>query len=239
MTLVLGFGAAALVGHDDIVVQDPTGNTAVPQLARELGAHLAGGTGGDIMLAFIASVAFPTILATVTGLVLASATSIAHDLFGHVLMSGRPREHQEITVARCAAAVIGATAIVIAAFAKNINVAFLVGLAFAIAASANLPAIVLSLFWRRFNGTGVVAGIYGGLVTSIVLVAFSPLVSGKVDPATGESLSLLPAGVRFDWFPLENPALVPSRPASWRHRRSPAEPQNLTRPPSPPSPPAP
>jgi Na+(H+)/acetate symporter ActP len=208
MTLALGFGAAALVGRDEIVAQDRSGNAAVPQLARELGQHLAGRAGGDILLAFVASVAGATILAVVAGLMMAASTSLAHDFFGHVLMLGRPRERQEVAVARFAAVLIGAVAITLAVFVQNLNVAFLVGLAFAMAASANLPAIVFSLFWRRFNGAGAVAGIYGGLITSIVLVVFSPVMSGKVDPLTGESLSLLPQGVDFAWFPLENPALI-------------------------------
>ena len=208
MTLALGFGATALVGRTAILAQDPSGNAAAPQLARALGEQVAGRIGGEIMLAFIASVAFATILAVVAGLVMASSTSLAHDYFGHVLMLGRPRESQEVGVARFAAFLIGSLAILLAVFAKNLNVAFLVALAFAMAASANLPAIVFSLFWPRFNGTGTVAGIYGGLVSSLVLVVFSPVVSGKVDPLTGQTLSLFPAGVDFHWFPLENPGLV-------------------------------
>jgi cation/acetate symporter len=208
MTIALGFGATALVGRKEIIAHDPAGNTAAPLLARELGRHVAGRIGGDIMLAFVASVAFATILAVVAGLVMASATSLAHDYFGNVLMLGRPRERQEVAVARFAAFLIGSVAIVLAVFAKNLNVAFLVALAFAMAASANLPAIVFTLFWRRFNGAGMVAGIYGGLLSSIVLVVFSPVVSGKVDPVTGQSLSLFPKGTDFHWFPLENPGLV-------------------------------
>lgn len=208
MTLALGFGAAAIVGRKAIAAQDPAGNTAAPQLARALGEQVAGKVGGDIMLAFIAAVAFATILAVVAGLVLASSTSLAHDYFGHVLMFGRPKEQQEVSVARFSAFLIGSLGIVLAVFAKNLNVAFLVALAFAMAASANLPAIVFSLFWKRFNTAGTVAGIYGGLLSSIVLVFFSPVVSGKVDPITGASLSLFPAGVDFHWFPLENPGLV-------------------------------
>jgi cation/acetate symporter len=208
MTLALGFGATALVGRRSIITQDPSGNTAAPQLARALGEEIAGRLGGDIMLAFVASVAFATILAVVAGLVMASSTSIAHDYFGHVLMLGRPRESQEVGVARFAALLIGSLAIALAVFAKNLNVAFLVALAFAMAASANLPAIVFALFWRRFNATGTVAGIYGGLLSSLILVALSPVVSGKVDPVTGRSVSLFPAGVDFHVFPLENPGIV-------------------------------
>ncbi|MFB4311934.1 cation acetate symporter [Actinomadura sp. GTD37] len=208
MTLALGFGAAALVGRQAIVAQDPSGNTAAPQLARAVGEHVGGRLGGDVLLAFIGAVAFATILAVVSGLVLASSTSLAHDYFGQVLMLGRPRESQEVAVARFASFLVGALAIVLAVVARNLNVAFLVALAFAMAAAANVPAIVLALFWRRFNSAGVVAGIYGGLASSLVLVFFSPVVSGKVDPVTGESLSLFPAGVDFHVFPLENPGLV-------------------------------
>jgi cation/acetate symporter len=208
MTLALGFGAAAIVGRRAITGQDASGNTAAPQLARALGREIGGRVGGDLLLAFIGAVAFATILAVVAGLVLASSTSLAHDYFGHVLMFGRPREQQEVSVARFAAFLIGSLGIVLAVFAKNLNVAFLVALAFAMAASANLPAILFSLFWRRFTTTGAVAGIYGGLLSSLILVAFSPVVSGKADPVTGASLSLFPAGVDFHWFPLENPGIV-------------------------------
>ncbi|GLY74153.1 solute symporter family protein [Actinoallomurus iriomotensis] len=208
MTPILGFGAAALVGRREIATQDPAGNAAVPQLAGALGRHLAGPAGGDVLLAFVAAVACATILAVVAGLMMAASTSLAHDLFGHVLMLGRPRERQEIAVARVAAVLVGATAVALAVFARHLNVAFLVGLAFAVAASAHLPAIVLSLCWRRFTGSGAVAGIYGGLLTAVLLVVFSPVVSGGVDPVTGAHRSLLPAGVDFSWFPLENPALV-------------------------------
>ncbi|NVI92933.1 cation acetate symporter [Actinomadura sp. BRA 177] len=208
MTLALGFGAAALVGRQAIVAQDPSGNTAAPQLAQAVGEHIGGHLGGDVLLAFIGAVAFATILAVVSGLVLASSASLAHDYFGQVLMLGRPRESQEVAVARFASFLVGTLAIVLAVVARNQNVAFLVALAFAMAASANVPVIVLSLFWRRFNSAGVVAGIYGGLAGSLVLVFLSPVVSGKVDPVTGASLSLFPAGVDFHLFPLENPGLV-------------------------------
>ncbi|MBA9004951.1 solute symporter family protein [Thermomonospora cellulosilytica] len=208
MTLVLGFGATALVGPRAIAAEDPSGNTAVPQLARALGEHVGGPVGGDLLLAFVSAVAFATILAVVSGLVIASATSLAHDFFGHVLMYGRPRESQQVAVARAATLLIGALAVAAAVFARNLNVAFLVALAFAIAASAHLPALVLALCWRRFTTTGAVCGIYGGLAGALLLVAFSPVVSGRTDPVTGESLSLFPAGVDFHWFPLENPGLV-------------------------------
>lgn len=207
MTLVLGFGAAALVGRELIVVQDPAGNTAAPQLAEAVGDYWGGDVLGALLLAVIAAVAFATILATVAGLTIASSSSLAHDFYNNVLRRGMATGQQEVRVARFAAIGVGAVAIVLAIFAQNLNVAFLVALAFAIAASANVPTLLLSLFWRRFNTVGAVAGIYGGLISSVGLVFFSPVVSGQVD-ANGNSLSLFPAGVDFSWFPLTNPGLV-------------------------------
>jgi cation/acetate symporter len=209
MTLALGFGAAALVGGKAIAAQDAAGNTAAPQLAQELGKEYAGSGGGAVLLAVIAAVAFATILAVVAGLTLASSSSLAHDFYANVVKRGQVSERQEVNVAKIAAFVIGAISIALALGAQKLNVAFLVALAFAVAASANLPPILLSLFWKRFNTTGAVAGIYGGLVAAVVLVFFSPVVSGKgVNPETGASLSLFPASVDFHWFPLDNPGLV-------------------------------
>ncbi len=208
MALAFGAGATVLAGRQHILVRDPAGNAGMPLIARELGRHVAGPAGGDVALALVAAVAFAAILAVAAGLVMAASASLAHDYFGQVLMLGRPKERQEISVARFSAVLIGSVAVLLAVVARDLDVAFLVALAFTMAASANLPAIVCALFWRRFNAAGAVAGIYGGLLTSIVLVAFSPVVSGKVDPVTGRSLSLFPRGVDFHWFPLENPGLV-------------------------------
>jgi cation/acetate symporter len=159
-----------------------------------------GSTGGTVMLAFIASVAFATILAVVAGLTLASSSSVAHDVYANYVHNGEAPEGQEVKVARISAFVIGALAIVLSIFAQKLNVAFLVALAFAVAASANLPALLYSLFWRRFTTRGAVWSVYGGLVPALVLVALSPVVSGRPD-------ALLP-GVDFHLFPLENPGLV-------------------------------
>jgi len=208
MTLALGFGAAALVGPEAIIAQDPAGNTAAPQLARAVGEDYFGDTGGTIMLAFIASVAFATILAVVAGLTLASSSSVAHDVYANYVHRGEAPEGKEVNVARIAAFVIGGVAIVLSIFAQKLNVAFLVALAFAVAASGNLPAILYSLFWKRFNTAGAVSAIYGGLLSAVILVIFSPVVSGK--PAVdGKSPSLVtdPA-IDFHWFPLDNPGLV-------------------------------
>ena len=202
LTLVLGFGAAALVGSDVIKKHNSAGNTAAPELAGVLG--------GSWMLAIIAAVAFATILAVVAGLTLASSSSVAHDLYNNVIRKGKATDRQEVKVGRIAAVVIGAVSIVLAIPAQKLNVAFLVALAFAIAASANLPAILLSLFWKRFNTAGATWGIYGGLISTLVLLVFSPNVSGgAVDPKTGKAASLITdPSVDFHWFPLNNPGLV-------------------------------
>ena len=199
LTLALGFGAAALVGTNAIKAANTGGNTAAPQLAEELGGG-AGTTGGAIFLAFIASVAFATILAVVAGLTLASSSSVAHDIYANVVRRGEVGERDEVRVARIAAIVIGAVAIVLSIFAQNLNVAFLVALAFAVAASGNLPAILYSLFWRRFNTQGAVWAIYGGLSVALFLVIFSPVVSGKATSMISDK--------DFSWFPLENPGII-------------------------------
>ncbi|GAA2530391.1 solute symporter family protein [Pilimelia columellifera] len=177
MTLVLGFGAAALVGGAAIKKSDPSGNTAATLLAETLGGG-AGTTGGALMLAFIAAVAFATILAVVAGLTLAASSSVAHDLYANVIRKGRSDERGEMRVARLAAVVIGGLSIGLSAFARDLNVAFLVALAFAIAASANLPVILFTLFWRRFTTRGAVWGIVGGLVTAVGVVLLSPICWG-------------------------------------------------------------
>jgi len=200
-TLALGFGAAALVGGEAIRAQNPGGNTAAPQLAQALGVDFFGGDlGGVIFLAVIAAVAFATILAVVAGLTLASSSSMAHDFYANVIKRGETTDRQEVVVARVSAFVIGAISIVLGILAKNLNVAFLVALAFAVAASGNLPAILYSLFWKRFNTTGAVSAIYGGLISAVLLVFFSPVVSGT-------PTSMFP-NQDWQWFPLSNPGII-------------------------------
>jgi cation/acetate symporter len=201
MTLALGFGAAALVGGPAITAQDKAGNTAAPQLAQALGErYLGGATGGSVMLAVIAAVAFATILAVVAGLTLASSSSLAHDFYANVLKRGQTSERQEVQVARVSAFVIGAISIVLSIFAQSLNVAFLVALAFAVAASGNLPAILYSLFWKRFTTAGATAAIYGGLISAVALVFFSPVVSGSPTAMFPHS--------DWHWFPLSNPGII-------------------------------
>ncbi len=201
MTLALGFGAAALVGGTAIRAQNPGGNTAAPQLAEALGTRYFGGAfGGSMFLAVIAAVAFATILAVVAGLTLASSSSLAHDFYASVVKKGTATERQEVVVARVAALGIGAVSIVLGILARDLNVAFLVALAFAVAASGNLPAILYSLFWKRFTTRGATWAIYGGLGSAVLLVFFSPVVSGS-------ATAVFKTG-NWDWFPLSNPGII-------------------------------
>ncbi len=185
MTTFLGFGAATIVGRDFI---DSHGgvNMSAPLLAQAVA--------GDVFFAFISAVAFATILAVVAGLTISASTSFAHDFYTNVIHRGTERSPgEEVRVARITAFVVGAIAIAIAiVLGPKANVAFLVGLAFAVAASANLPVIVLSLFWRRFNTAGAVSGLACGLVASIVLILLGPGVRGAERAV----------------FPLENPGIL-------------------------------
>ncbi|MER6301114.1 cation acetate symporter [Kitasatospora sp. NPDC001539] len=210
MAIALGLGATALVGSAEVRHANAAGNTAVPLLALVLGGG-NGSTGGVVLFALISAIAFATILAVVAGLTLASSAAFAHDIWAGAWhcrprrgrsaeAAAKPSEQQEVVVARFAAAGIGAAAIAISLFAQQLNVAFLVGLAFAVAASANLPVLLYSLFWSRFTARGAVWSVYGGLVPAIALVVFSPVVSGS-------KVALFP-GVDFHWFPLENPGIV-------------------------------
>jgi cation/acetate symporter len=199
-TLVLGYGAAALVGPKAIAAAPGKANSAAPLLAYELG--------GELLLGIISAVAFATILAVVAGLTITASASLSHDIYNSVIKEGTATQADEVRVARITAVVIGIFAILGGILANGQNIAFLVALAFAIAASANLPTILYSLFWRRFNTRGALWSIYGGLVTALTLIVFSPVVSGKpVDAATGKSLSML-QGTDFHWFPLDNPGIV-------------------------------
>ncbi|MEV6395853.1 cation acetate symporter [Streptomyces sp. NPDC051907] len=209
MTIVLGFGAAAVVGTDEVRKSSAAGNTAVPLLALDLGGG-AGSTGGTVLFAIVAAVAFATILAVVAGITLASSASVAHDLYASLRRRrppgaspgrrGRHAQRSEVAVARVAAIGIGAAAIALGLLARDLNVAFLVGLAFAVAASSNLPVLLYSLFWRNFTTRGAVWSVYGGLIPAVLLVVLSPVVSGSPE-------ALFP-GVDFHVFPLQNPGLV-------------------------------
>ena len=191
-TLVLGYGAAKMVGPDVILAAPGKENAAAPLLAFELG--------GTIFLAIISAVAFATILAVVAGLAITASASFAHDIYASVIKRGHASEESQVRVSRITVVVIGLVSIVLGIMAMGQNIAFLVALAFALAASANLPTLLYSLFWKKFNTTGALFSIYGGLVSCLLLIAFSPAVSGKAS-------SMVP-DADFDYFPLANPGIV-------------------------------
>jgi cation/acetate symporter len=192
MTTFLGFGAATIVGKQYIAANGGI-NMSAPLLAQRLA--------GDVFFAFISAIAFATILAVVAGLTISASTSFAHDLYTNVLRHGELHNpQQEVRVARITAFVVGAVSIAVAILlGPSFNVAFLVGLAFAVAASANLPVIVLSIFWRRFTTEGAVAGLATGLIASLVLIIISPSIMGT----DGRHLIY-----REPLFPLENPGII-------------------------------
>ncbi len=188
MTFVLGFGAMVLVGPDAIRAVDAGGNMAAPLLAETLG--------GTPFLGFIAAVAFATILAVVAGLTLSGAAALSHDLWVNVARGGHATPTEQLRVARVATIVLAVIAVMLGITFKGQNVAYMVGLAFAIAASANFPALVLSIFWKRCTTAGVVASMVLGTVATLTLIYLSPTI--QVDILKHESAA----------FPLRNPALI-------------------------------
>ena len=197
LSLVLGYGAGALVGPETITAAPGGVNSAAPLLAQALG--------GPILMGFISAVAFATILAVVAGLTITAAASFAHDIYANVIKRGKDGTgvvdpNGEVRVARRTVIVIGILAIVGGIGAQGQNIAFLVALAFAIAASANLPTILYSLFWKRFNTRGAVWSMYGGLIAAIGLIVISPVFSGS-------ETSMIP-GIDIAIFPLDNPGIV-------------------------------
>jgi len=188
LTFVLGFGAMVLVGPDTIKGVDKGANMAAPLLAEYIG--------GTPFLGFIAAVAFATILAVVAGLALAGASALSHDLWVNVVRGGKASGDEELKVARVATVILGVAAVILGITFKGQNVAFMVSLAFAIAASGNFPALVLAIFWRRFTTAGAVASMLTGTLATLVLIWLSPTIQVDVlHRATA-------------WFPLKNPALV-------------------------------
>ncbi len=187
LTFILGFGAMALVGQKAIVAVDPAYNMAAPLLANVLG--------GEPMLGFIAAVAFATILAVVAGLTLSGASALSHDLWVNVVRNGEAPEHEQLRVARYSSLFLGVVAVALGLAFEKTNVAYMVGLAFAIAASANFPALFLSIFWRRFTTAGAVASMWIGSLSAIILIVLSPAVWHDV---LGKEAI----------FPLKSPGLV-------------------------------
>lgn len=191
-TLVLGYGAGAMIGPERIQEAPGGQNSAAPLLAFELG--------GSLLLGIVSAVAFATILAVVAGLTITAAASFAHDIYSSVLAKEKVSPEKEVKVARRTVLVIGVLSILGGIGAQGQNVAFLVALAFAVAASANLPTIVYSLFWKGFTTRGALWSMYGGLATALLLIALSPVMSGA-------ETSMIPAA-DFAIFPLKNPGIV-------------------------------
>ncbi len=188
LTFILGFGAMGLVGKATIVGVEKGGNMSAPLLAQELG--------GDAFLGFIAAVAFATILAVVAGLTLAGAAALSHDLWVNVVRHGTAPEREQLNVARIATLLMGLIAVLLGILLEGQNVAFMVGLAFAVAASGNFPALLLSIYWRRLTTWGTVSAIIVGTVSALVLIYVSPTV--WVDVLKHEEAI----------FPLKNPAVA-------------------------------
>jgi cation/acetate symporter len=198
MTTFIGFGARAFLGEGGVAAAGEGGNLAGPNLAAFLGGG-EGTFGGDLFLAVIAGVAFATILAVVAGLVLSASGAMAHDIWSSIIRKGKDSEHEEVWVAKIAALTIGAVAILIAVIGgAGLNVSFMVGLAFAVAASANFPALLLALTWRRFNTTGAVTGVLFGVISAIFLVVISP----KVWPGPDAE------GGMLAFYDLANPGII-------------------------------
>jgi len=188
LTFILGFGAMVIIGRDAITAVDPGGNMAAPLLAE--------GIGGTAFLGFIAAVAFATILAVVAGLTLSGAATLSHDLWVNVVRGAHASEREQLVVARGATILLAVVSILLGITFKGQNVAYMVGLAFAIAASANFPALVLSVFWRPFTTRGAQASMIAGTLSALVLIYLSPTIQVSV------------LGREDAWFPLRNPGLV-------------------------------
>jgi len=188
LTFILGFGAMVVVGQDAIKAIDKGGNMAAPLLAEAVG-----GTG---FLGFIAAVAFATILAVVAGLTLSGAAALSHDLWVNVVRHGRASEREQLLVARVSTVLLALASIALGIAFQGQNVAYMVGLAFAIAASANFPVLVLSIFWSRLTTAGAVTSTFVGTIAALGLIWLSPAI--QIDVLKHEAA----------WFPLRNPGVV-------------------------------
>jgi cation/acetate symporter len=191
LTFIIGFAAISLVGQNPEYLL----KGAVRGGSNMVAIHLAHAVGGDVLKGFISAVAFATILAVVSGLTLAGATAVSHDIYANVIMRGRATEGREVVVSRFATIALGALAIVLGLVFEKLNVAYMVGLAFAVAASANFPVLMLNMYWKKFNTTGAVLGGWLGLISAVVLTILSPGIWVKV---FGHHVAI---------FPYDSPAL--------------------------------
>lgn len=173
MTLILGFGAVALLGYHSLMEADSTGNLAAPLLAKVVG--------GDFLLAFVSAIAFTTIVAVVAGLVISSTTAFSHDIFHHILKKGNSTEKEQLRAARISALVIGILSTLFSLKLETINVTFLVSMTFIVAASSIFPVLFLTFYWRRFTQTGAITCMFCGLISSLIFVAFGPYIMNPTD----------------------------------------------------------
>lgn len=190
ITLILGLGTVALVGYQKLVGLDATGNLAAPLLAGELG--------GDFLMAFVAAISFTTIVAVVAGLVISATIAFSHDIYYHILKKKQTTEKEQLRAAQWTAFAIGLISTLFALGLKNINVTFLVSLTFIVAASSNLPILLFTIYWRRFNQMGAIMGMTCGLIASLTLLVFGPHI---MNPVGGWIL-------REPLFPLYNPGII-------------------------------
>ena len=177
LTFIIGFGAIILVGSNSVYLDDKGGLLGGNNMAA---VHLAHAVGGEVMLGFISAVAFATILAVVAGLTLSGAAAVSHDLYANVFARGKVDDQKELKVSRMATLALGVVAILLGIVFEKQNVAFMVGLAFAVAASTNFPILILSMFWKGLTTRGAVAGGGLGLATAVTLTVLGPAVWVKV-----------------------------------------------------------
>jgi len=201
VTTLIGFASATFVGQDAIRAADKGGNLALPLLAQYLGGG-AGSIGGQVFLACICAIAFAAILAVVAGLTLASSGAIAHDLYVNVIRGGSVSEKQQVRVARLSTLLVGIAAVSLGLLAQGMNVGVLVILAISVAASANFPIIALSIFWRRFNTSGVMGGVAAGLISSIALAFMGPafMKEHAIFPIVNPAIASMPIGFLGAWL---------------------------------------
>ncbi|MFC4558264.1 cation acetate symporter [Virgibacillus kekensis] len=189
ITLILGLGAVALIGYEGLVAHDPTGNLAAPLLAGVLG--------GDFLMAFIAAISFTTIVAVVAGLVISATTAFSHDIYFHIIKKKKTTEKRQIQAARWTAFVVGLVSTLFALGLENINVTFLVSLTFIVAASSNLPVLLFTIYWKKFNASGAITGMACGLIASLVVLILGPHIMNPVNGWIG----------REPLLPLYNPGI--------------------------------
>ena len=207
LTFIIGFGAIVFVASNPTYLVDAAKGIALKGGANMPAVYLAQALGGDLFLGFIAAVAFATILAVVSGLTLAGASAISHDLYANVIAHGRASEQTEVRVSKVAVVALGVVAILLGLAFERQNVAYIVALTFSIAASSNFPILVMAMFWRGLTTRGALAGGYVGLLGSVLLVVLGPTVWGKVlgmgapvFPIDFPTIITLPAAVIVAWL---------------------------------------